>query len=321
MSPRTVIGSRFAGKVWESGFEALRQFDADQNGVVEADELNDLYVWRDADSSGTFEAVVRTGRKDEIIACRERFAGFDLRTAAVRKSGYAREGLLAPFAVFRSHRSRIHLLEFAIRGSFTDRFRGYLSYAGTQQVDPDHRFSGEWRWEMNAQRGRLLLAASGREIRGIVQYEGRHADIINLPLEGVVTDGQAEWQSVSPLGLTRSVVRLSQEFGQTVLHGQAWSTRNGKLQKGSWKAYYAKPLSKRESWLLAIVMVVLVGVSVWQGVKLRAIQHELKKTYYAERVRTAQLILEGEMLSAAYFTATDAQTKRLARTYLERLVK
>lgn len=173
VSPRTVIGSGFAGKVWESGFEALRQFDADQNGVVEADELNDLYVWRDADSSGTFEAVVRTGRKDEIIACHERFAGFDLRTAAVRKSGYAREGLLAPFAVFRSHRSRIHLLEFAIRGSFTDRFRGYLSYAGTQQVDPDHRFSGEWRWEMNAQRGRLLLAASGREIRGIVQYEGR----------------------------------------------------------------------------------------------------------------------------------------------------
>ncbi len=92
-------------------------------------------------------------------------------------------------------------------------------------------------------------------------------------------------------------------------------------KKGRGKPIMQNRLSKRESWLLAIVMVVLVGVSVWQGVKLRAIQHELKKTHYAERVRTAQLILEGEMLRAAYFTATDAQTKRLARTYLERLVK
>ena len=80
-------------------------------------------------------------------------------------------------------------------------------------------------------------------------------------------------------------------------------------------------LSKREGWLLAIAMVVLVSVSIWQSVKLRDIQHELKKAHYAERVRTAQLILESELLRAAYFTTTDEHTKRLARAYLERFVK
>lgn len=80
-------------------------------------------------------------------------------------------------------------------------------------------------------------------------------------------------------------------------------------------------LSKREGWLLAIVVVVLVGVSTWQRTTLRAIQHEMNKAHYAERVRTAQLILESEMLRAAYFTATNAHTKRLAKTYLEKFPK
>ncbi|ETW96607.1 MAG: hypothetical protein ETSY1_25930 [Candidatus Entotheonella factor] len=80
-------------------------------------------------------------------------------------------------------------------------------------------------------------------------------------------------------------------------------------------------LSKREGWLLAVIVGLLVGISMWQSAKLRDIQLELKKAHYAKRVRTAQLIVEGEMLRAAYFTATDAKTKRLARTYLERLAQ
>ncbi|WP_089721662.1 hypothetical protein [Candidatus Entotheonella palauensis] len=69
-SPRTMIGSRFDGKVWKSGFEALRQFDTDQNGVVEADELNDLYVWQDMNSSGTFDVGIGQKRQDALIPCR-----------------------------------------------------------------------------------------------------------------------------------------------------------------------------------------------------------------------------------------------------------
>lgn len=77
-------------------------------------------------------------------------------------------------------------------------------------------------------------------------------------------------------------------------------------------------LSRREGWLLSLVVAVLVGVSIWQSAKLRDIRHELKKVHYAERVRTAQLILESELLRAAYFTATQEQTRHLAQTYLER---
>ncbi len=80
-------------------------------------------------------------------------------------------------------------------------------------------------------------------------------------------------------------------------------------------------LSKREGGLLAAAVVRLVGVSVWQSAKLKAIQHELKQAHYAERVHTAQLILEGEILRAAYFTTIDAHTKRLAETYLEKFPK
>lgn len=77
-------------------------------------------------------------------------------------------------------------------------------------------------------------------------------------------------------------------------------------------------LSKREGWLLAFAVLVLVLVSMWQNNQLRDIQHEVKKAHYAERVRTAQLILESELLRAAYFTATDDRTQHLAETYLAR---
>ena len=82
-----------------------------------------------------------------------------------------------------------------------------------------------------------------------------------------------------------------------------------------------KNLTRGEGLLLAIVVVVLVGVSVWQNQRLRAIQHEISKAHYAERVRTAQLIVEGEMLRAAYFTAINDRTKHLAKTYLETFPK
>ncbi len=246
ISPRNLIGSRFNGKVWASGFEALRQFDADQNGIVESDELNDLYVWQDSNSSGAFEVGIQQGRPDTIAPCRQQYAGFDLRSVAVRKAGHAREGRLAQFAVFRSHTTRIHLLEFPIHGAFADRFRAYLSYTNAKDVDFEHAFSGEWQWQSKAspahQPGRLLLAVSGDQIHGLIQYVGSYADVINLPLTGVVTDRRAEWQSVSPLGLTRSVVQLSQEYGRPVLQGRAWSARNGKLQIWQWTAYHVAQL-------------------------------------------------------------------------------
>ena len=251
--PSRVIGSRFRGQVWTSGFEALRSFDTDQNDIVERDELNDLYVWMDRDSSGT----VAPGQ-GSILPCHRRFAGFDLRKRVQHKQGYARPGRLWPFAAIKRKAARSHLLELAVEGAFATQTLGYLSYTSTQSHDPAHAFSGEWQWTItNAEEwgdnpptwgqaqgpaGRLILAADGQTIRGVVQYLGRHADRINLPLEGRIADHQAEWTSVSPLGLTRSLVTLSQELGIPVLVGTAWSNRNGKLQRWMWKAYYEKRL-------------------------------------------------------------------------------
>ncbi len=92
-------------------------------------------------------------------------------------------------------------------------------------------------------------------------------------------------------------------------------------KSGSGRPTMSRNLSKREAWLLAVAVVVLLGVSLWQSAKLKTIQDELKRSHYAERLHTAQLILEGEMLRAAYFTAIDPHTKRLAKTYLEKFPK
>ncbi len=242
LHPHMIIGSRFGGKDWSSGFEALGSFDADQNGIVERDELNDLYVWADINSNGNIVAEPQW-----FFPSRSRYAGFDLRHPVRREQGYARTGHRAPFAVIGRQTSRIHLLELTIQDQFAKEHLGYLSYTLTSQFDPNHAFSGDWRWttidtQPPSRTGRLILAAHGSTIRGIVQYRGAHNDRINLPLEGIITAGKAEWTSVSPLGLTRSAVTLSQELGKPVLQSQAWSNRNGKVDHWTWKAHYVNKL-------------------------------------------------------------------------------
>ena len=76
-------------------------------------------------------------------------------------------------------------------------------------------------------------------------------------------------------------------------------------------------LSKLEVGFLMIMIAVLVGLSIQQHQQLRAMQLEHQKVHYAARLRTAQHILEAEMLRSAYFTAPDERTRKLARRYLE----
>lgn len=249
VSPSIVIGSRFGGKEWASGFDALRSFDADQNGVVERDELNDLYVWVDAESTGSMLAG-----KGQLAPCRLHYSSFDLRKAPVLNQGYARAGWNLPFAVIKRQSSSKHLLELSIKGAFASQARGYLSYAAGSTYDSAHRLSGEWTWHItninewtDAEKtwgktasGRLILAVDGETVRGVVQYVARHADRINLPLQGRLVGERAEWTSVSPMGLTHSAVRFSRELDTPVLLGTAWSNRNGKVQRWTWKAYYDK---------------------------------------------------------------------------------
>jgi len=244
-----IIGSRFGGKLWKSGFDALRSFDTDQNGVVERDELNSLYVWADSESTG--ELVAGRG---EFFPCREQYAGFDLRRDAVMNRGYARSAWQMSFAVLKRQSSSKHLLDLAIEGAFESEARGYLSYASVSTYDPKHQLSGEWKWQItdhsawadpytswrDTASGRLILAVDGVRIHGVVQYVGLYADRINLPLAGQLSESQAEWTSVSPMGLTHSSVTLDREFATPVLRGTAWSNRNGKAQRWTWKAYYEK---------------------------------------------------------------------------------
>jgi hypothetical protein len=251
-SPSMIIGSRFGGKRWESGFDALRSFDTDQNGVVERDELNGLYVWVDSESTG--ELVAGRG---EFFPCREQYTGFDLRRAAVMNRGYARSARQMTFAVLKRQSSSKHLLDLAIEGAFESEARGYLSYASVSIYNPNHQLSGEWKWQItdhsawtdpytswrDTASGRLILAVDGEQIHGVVQYVGHHADRINLPLAGQLSESQAEWTSVSPMGLTHSSVTLDREFATPVLRGTAWSNRNGKVQRWTWKAYYDKKIN------------------------------------------------------------------------------
>ncbi len=76
-------------------------------------------------------------------------------------------------------------------------------------------------------------------------------------------------------------------------------------------------LSKVEAALLIGLVLALVGISSWQQRQLQRVQLNQKKALYAERIRTAQTILENEMLKAAFFVTTDTHTQKRARSYLE----
>jgi hypothetical protein len=75
----------------------------------------------------------------------------------------------------------------------------------------------------------------------------------------------------------------------------------------------------RKGWFVFVVALAgLASCGVWQSQRLRAVQLEEKKALYAQRLRTAQVILENEMLAAAYLTSTDQRTRERARFHLQR---
>ena len=251
---KALLGNTFKGQRWDNAYAALASFDTDGNGVVEGDELRDLYMWVDFNGDGTLAT-----REDALVSLRKRFAAIDLRTAAKPFEGTARTGRLAAFSVIERRGGRRHLLELKLGETFSSRDRAYLSYtalgAGTA---PDTRnpFTGYWRWSItnvdqwkDATRpwgkdaaGHLLLAVSGNRINGLVQQVGPYNDRINLPLEGTVNGATAQWVSSSPMGLTRSEIKLQQVFGRPVLRGTAWSNRNGKVSVWTWEATYEKAI-------------------------------------------------------------------------------
>jgi hypothetical protein len=250
---RMLLGNTFKGQRWDNAYAALASFDTDGNGVVEGDELRDLYMWVDFNGDGTLAT-----REEALVSLRKRFAGIDLRTAAKPFEGAARSGLLAPFSLIERRGGRRHLLELKLGETFSSRDRAYLSYTARGAASPDNRnpFTGYWRWSItNAEQwkdatrpwgkeagGQLLLAANGNQISGLVQYTGPHGDRINLPLDGTLRGTAAQWVSSSPMGLTRSELRLEQVFGRPVLRGTAWSNRNGKIREWRWEATYEKPI-------------------------------------------------------------------------------
>ena len=234
---KMLLGNNFKGQRWENAYAALAAFDTDGNGIVEGDELRDLYMWVDFNGDGTLAT-----REDALVSLRKRFAGIDLRTLAKQFDGAVRTGRLAAFSVLERRGGRRHMLELKVGETFPSRDRAYLSYTakGTAAL-PDARnpFTGFWRWTIsNANQwkdatrpwgkeaaGQLLLAASGNQIHGLVQYVGPHNDRINLPLEGAVNGATAQWVSSSPMGLTRSELRLEQVFGRPVLRGVVETAR------------------------------------------------------------------------------------------------
>jgi hypothetical protein len=261
---KDLLGNGFQGRRWKNAFEALASLDADGNGVIEGDEMRDLYVWTDFQRNGTLAA-----RDDALVPARKIYDGFDLRIPAKPVNGYARSGSRVAFAVMVRTGHRSHLLELAMGEFFPSRSRAYLSYAAmpaNAAVDGQSAFNGWWLWTLtNADQwkdatrpwdkeaaGRLLLAVEKGRISGVVQYTGPVGDRINLPLSGEVLGTQgngtsaqwtsAQWTSVSPLGLTRSELRLEQVFGHPVLRGRSWSNRNGKVSEWTWEATYEKPL-------------------------------------------------------------------------------
>lgn len=76
-------------------------------------------------------------------------------------------------------------------------------------------------------------------------------------------------------------------------------------------------LTRGQTVLFVLALVALVACSVWQTRQLRALQLQDKQALYAERLRTAQVILENELLAGAALTTVDARTRERATHYLQ----
>jgi type II secretory pathway component PulJ len=79
-----------------------------------------------------------------------------------------------------------------------------------------------------------------------------------------------------------------------------------------------KRLTKPQGAAVVAALTALVLCSLWLNQQQRAVQLNEKKALYGERLRTAQVILENEMLAAAYLTTADPKVRERARFYLER---
>lgn len=258
LQPRAeqIIGNRFRGQIWPSGLAALASFDTDRNGVVEGEELRDLYVWFDLEASGQV-----ADRADALRPAAQHYHGFLVGQTAQLRQGPARAAQLSPFAVMVPFGSRIHLLDLPITGAHGSPLQARLALVhGDAAVagwtpDADHPLHGQWRWLVrNTQDwtdktrpwgdeagGQLILSVSQGQIRGVVKMLGPYNDQIQLPLSGHWREGRAEWRSVSPLGLTRSVAWLDQRHGHPLLRGRAISNRNGKVREWTWEARLEDP--------------------------------------------------------------------------------
>lgn len=77
-------------------------------------------------------------------------------------------------------------------------------------------------------------------------------------------------------------------------------------------------LTRRQGIAFVVALAALVLCSLWLNQRLRAFQLQDKQALYAERLRAAQLILEDEMLAAAYLTSADPRTRERARFHFGR---
>lgn len=76
-------------------------------------------------------------------------------------------------------------------------------------------------------------------------------------------------------------------------------------------------LSRGQAVAVWAAVVGLVLCSAWQHRQLQRHQLHERQAMYAERLRTAQLVLENELLASAYLTSLDPRTRERARQQLE----
>ena len=79
--------------------------------------------------------------------------------------------------------------------------------------------------------------------------------------------------------------------------------------------------NRRGTLAFGLALLLLVACCLWQAKRLQAAQLAQKQVHYAERLRAAQLIVENEMLAAAYLTSSQPRTRERARHHLERSPK